>query len=74
MARSNDGDLGARFWLAILGLAVGAVVAGVILFGLFGWAWYTFGFFGAFLILCAVALGFGWVVDRRDRRRNRVPV
>jgi len=74
MAQENDRDLGARFWLAIVALSVGAVVAGVILFSLFGWVWYTWGFFGAFLSLCAVALAFGYVVDRRDRRRNRVPV
>jgi membrane protein implicated in regulation of membrane protease activity len=71
---SDDGEkMGIRFWLAIAGLAVGAVVAGVLVFVLFGHLWYAWGFFGAFLALCVVLMAFGWVVDRRERnRRNRL--
>jgi membrane protein implicated in regulation of membrane protease activity len=70
----DDGEkLGARFWFAIAGLAVGAVIAGVIVFVLFGALWYAWGFFGAFLVLSVVLMAFGYAFDRRERnRRNRL--
>jgi hypothetical protein len=37
-------ELGGRFWLGLLGICVGAVVVGAILFLLFGWAWSAWGF------------------------------
>jgi membrane protein implicated in regulation of membrane protease activity len=66
-------ELGGRFWLGLLGVCVGAVVAGAILFLLFGWAWWAWGFMGAFIVLSAIALGFAYIHDRREQnRRNRV--
>jgi Kef-type K+ transport system membrane component KefB len=62
--------MGARVWLSIFGICIGAVLAGVILFIAFGWAWGTWGFFGAFAALTAVAVTFGWFYDRREARRR----
>jgi Kef-type K+ transport system membrane component KefB len=64
-------ELGARFWFGLLGICVGAVVAGAILFLLFGWAWSAWGFMGAFIVLSAIALGFAYVHDRRENRHRR---
>jgi Kef-type K+ transport system membrane component KefB len=64
-------ELGARFWLGLLGICVGAVVVGAILFLLFGWAWSTFGFIGALIVLGALAIGFAYIHDRREQNRRR---
>lgn len=65
-------ELGARFWLGLLGICVGAVVVGAILFLLFGWAWSTFGFIGALIVLGALAIGFAYIHDRRQENRRRL--
>jgi len=64
-------ELGARFWLGLLGICVGAVVAGAILFLLFGWAWSAFGFIGALIVLGALAIGFAYIHDRREQSQHR---
>jgi Kef-type K+ transport system membrane component KefB len=64
-------ELGARFWLGLLGICVGAVVVGAILFILFGLAWSAWGFMGAFIVLSALALGFAYIHDRREQNRRR---
>jgi membrane protein implicated in regulation of membrane protease activity len=64
-------ELGARFWLGLLGICVGAVVVGAILFLLFGWAWSAFGFIGALIVLALIAIGFAYVHDRRQENRRR---
>lgn len=66
----EDGrGLGAGFWLKLMGMAVGAIVIGFLLFFVFGWAWYAWGFFGAMLLFAVVLLGFGYIHDRRQQRR-----
>jgi uncharacterized membrane protein len=64
-------ELGGRFWLGLLGICVGAVVVGAILFLILGWAWSAFGFLGAFILLGAIALGFAYIHDRREQNRRR---
>lgn len=64
-------ELGARFWLGLLGICVGAVVVGAILFLLFGWAWSAFGFIGALIVLALIAIGFAYIHDRRQENRRR---
>jgi Kef-type K+ transport system membrane component KefB len=64
-------ELGAKFWLGLLGICAGAVVAGAILFLLFGWAWSAFGFIGALIVLGALAIGFAYIHDRRQENRRR---
>jgi hypothetical protein len=69
----EDGEggrgLGAGFWFKLMGMAVGAIVAGAVFFLVFGWAWYAWGFFGAMLLFALVLLGFGYVHDRRQQSR-----
>ena len=62
--------LGMKFWLTILGLAIGFVVGGLALYWLFGWAWYTYGFIAAFGLLALILCGFGYVYDRREQRKR----
>jgi membrane protein implicated in regulation of membrane protease activity len=69
-AMNDDEGLGGRFWLMLVGGAIGAVLVGGLFLWLFGRAWYAWGFFGAFLMLCAALLAFGWVYDRRERRKR----
>jgi Kef-type K+ transport system membrane component KefB len=64
-------ELGARFWLGLLGICVGAVVVGAILFLLFGLAWSAWGFMGAFIVLGALAIGLAYIHDRREQNRRR---
>jgi membrane protein implicated in regulation of membrane protease activity len=64
-------ELGGRFWLGLLGICVGAVVVGAILFLLFGWAWSAFGFIGALIVLALIALAFAYIHDRREQNRRR---
>jgi hypothetical protein len=67
----NDrSELGMRFWLTIVGVTLGAVTAGILVFMVIGHIWWTWGFFGACLAVAAAALGFGYVYDRRDRKRR----
>jgi len=66
-------ELGGIFWLGLLGVCVGAVAAGAVLFLLFWWAWSAWGFMGAFVVLSAVALLFAYVHDRREQNRYRRP-
>jgi hypothetical protein len=73
MDDSNETGLGARFWLALVGICVGAGVAALIVFMVFGRMWEAWGFFGAFLVFAALLLAYGWLYDRRERnRRNRL--
>jgi bacteriorhodopsin len=62
--------LGAKFWFGLIGIAIAALVAGAILIAFFGWAWYAWGFAGAFLLLSALLLTFGWIYDKREQNRR----
>lgn len=64
-------ELGGKFWLGLLGICVGAVVVGAILFLLFGWAWSAWGFMGAFIVLSVIALTAAYIHDRREQNRRR---
>jgi hypothetical protein len=67
-------DLGAKFWLSVVGMAVGVAAAAWLAFAIIGWAWYAWGLIGALLFFAGVALLAGWVIDRReaDRRKGLV--
>jgi Kef-type K+ transport system membrane component KefB len=60
----------AKFWLTLVGIAIGGVIAALGVYWLFGYLWYTMGFLGAFVVLGAVALAFGWLTDRRAKKRR----
>jgi hypothetical protein len=69
--RSEMDDLGARFWLLVIGIAIGGALAAVIFFLIFGWAWESFGFLGAFLLFSAAVLTYAYIYDRRQARKAR---
>jgi len=71
MDESDERGVGVRFWLSVLGLLVAAIVAGVIVFIVIGWAWYAWGFLAMMLLVGAVLIGFGYVYDRREQHRRR---
>ena len=71
MDDNDERGAGLRFWLAVLGLLVAAIIAGVIVFIVIGWAWYAWGFLAVMLLIGAVLIGFGYVYDRREQNRRR---
>lgn len=66
----DDGSLGWRFWLSVIGVTVAIGVGGILLFSLVGAVWYAWGFVGALIFVIVVALGYGWFYDRRQTRRR----
>jgi Kef-type K+ transport system membrane component KefB len=64
-------EMGAKFWLLLFAVVIGAAFAGILFFLIFGWAWYSWGFFGAFLFFSAIALGLAYISDRRQAKRDR---
>ncbi len=71
MEDDDEQGLGARLWLTIIGIGVGAVIAAMLFLFLFGRVWYAWGFFGAFLFFGAILIGIGWIYDRRERSRRK---
>jgi hypothetical protein len=67
----NNEGLGVKFWLVLMGICAGAVVAAGIVFVIFGRMWEAWGFFGAFLVLCGVLLLVAWGTDRREANRRK---
>ena len=62
--------MGGKFWLGVIGIALACAAAGWICFFLITAAWARWGFFGMFLLLGALALLAGWLVDRRNAQRR----
>jgi len=71
MDDNDERGAGLRFWLSVLGLLVAAIIAGVVVFIVIGWAWYAWGFLAVMLLVGAVLIGFGYVYDRREQNRRR---
>ncbi len=63
-------DLGGKFWLGLIAAVVGVALAGVLLFWFFGTIWYSWGLLGAIAVFAVIALGFAYVVDRREKQRR----
>jgi Na+/melibiose symporter-like transporter len=70
MNDDSERTLGGRFWLGLLGLVIVAVGGAVLVATVFGRLWYAWGFFGMFIVFSLVAIGFGWIYDRRERSRR----
>jgi hypothetical protein len=62
-------ELGGKFWLSVVGIALAIGIGGIILFSLIGWAWYAWGFFGALLFFAVVLIGAGCLIDRSRARQ-----
>jgi hypothetical protein len=63
-------ELGWKFWLWVVGISLAIGIGGMILFLLIGAAWYSWGFFGALIVFCIIALLYGYFYDRRQRRHG----
>jgi len=61
--------LGARFWLGLMGVTLAVGIGLMLALILFGYAWYSWGFVGAAILLIAVATGAKYLQDRRARRQ-----
>jgi Kef-type K+ transport system membrane component KefB len=64
-------EMGAKFWLGVVGITAALAIGGLILFLLIGWAWYAWGFVGMFIFFAAIALLLAWISDKRTERRYR---
>lgn len=65
----DDGSLNTAFWLKVVGVIVLGGIVAMIVFGLIGWAWYTWGLVGMFIFFCAILLAIAWFFDRRSQRQ-----
>jgi hypothetical protein len=66
----DDGSLGFKFWVGLMGMILAGVIAAALLFIIFGAAWYAWGFFGVLAFMTVVGLGFGWASDRRAKKQR----
>ena len=65
-----DGEdgLGFRFYAGLAGVVIACGVVALVMILLFSRAVYAWGVLGAFIVLGAALLLFGWIVDRRAAR------
>jgi hypothetical protein len=70
MDETRDGELGARFWLAVVAITIGGGIAVLVLFALVGRVWYAWGFGGLFALIIVLLLAAGYLSDRREKRRR----
>lgn len=66
----DDEGLGGRFWLKLIGVLVAGGFVVMLLFGIWGRAWYTWGMLGALIFMGLLAIAFGYVWDRREQKRR----
>jgi membrane protein implicated in regulation of membrane protease activity len=62
-------ELGAGFWLKAIGVVIAIGIGGLVVFLIIGWAWYAWGFIGAFLFVAAVLALIAWIFDRSRAKR-----
>jgi len=62
--------LGAKFWLTLIGVAVGIGIAAGLILLLVGAVWYAWGLLGLLAAILVVFGGIGWIMDRRERHRR----
>jgi bacteriorhodopsin len=65
----DDGSLDFRFWAKVVGVIILGGAVAMIVFGLIGWAWYTWGLVGMFIFFCAILLGIAWFFDHRAQKQ-----
>jgi hypothetical protein len=64
-------ELGGKFWFGVIGVVVGICLAAWLGFLIIGWAWASWGFFGAMFLFAVIAIGGAWLYDRREAKRRR---
>jgi len=62
-------ELGGKFWLWVIGVAIAIGIGGMLFFLLLGSVWYSWGGFGALIFFGAILLGWGWWYDRKQAKR-----
>jgi hypothetical protein len=65
----EDVHLGGRFWMALLGIVVGAVLGAVLIFLLVAGAWARWGAIGGLIFFGLLLAGVAWVYDRTHMRK-----
>jgi bacteriorhodopsin len=65
----DDGSLGLGFWAKVVGVIVLGGIVAMIVFGLIGWAWYTWGLVGMFIFFTVILLGIAWFFDHRAQKQ-----
>jgi uncharacterized membrane protein YfcA len=63
-------ELGGKFWLLLIGGAIAAGIAGIVLFLVMEAAWMRWGFLGMCLFFAGILLLSGWIYDKREKRRR----
>lgn len=64
----ND-ELGAGFWLKLMGLILVCGVGALLLFLLVDAAWYRWGAIGALVFFFLMAIAYGAIFDRRAAKK-----
>jgi uncharacterized membrane protein HdeD (DUF308 family) len=67
--RNVDEGLGARFWGKLIGVVLVGAIGVLIVFLLFTRALYRWGALGALIAFSAVMLLWGWIYDRRQKKK-----
>ena len=66
----DDGSLGGRTWLKMLGILILVAVAALLVLIFIGNALAKWGLFGGFIVIGAVLLLVAWLFDKREERKN----
>jgi hypothetical protein len=66
--RDVDDEIGAGFWLKLVGLAFAVGIGGMLIFLLLDAAWYRWGALGALLFFSGLLLVYGYIYDRRHAK------
>ena len=64
----TTGELGSKFWLALLGGALAIVIGAALLFALVGAAWARWGGLGALIFFAVSLIAVGYIYDRRQAK------
>ena len=67
-AQMENEGLGFRFYAGLAGVVLACGLVALVMILLFSRAVYAWGVLGAFLVLAAALLLFGWIFDRRAAR------
>jgi hypothetical protein len=67
-AQMESEGLGFRFYAGLAGVVIACGLVALVMILLFSRAVYAWGVLGAFLVLAAALLLFGWIFDRRAAR------
>jgi hypothetical protein len=61
-------ELGAGFWLKLVGVVIACGIGAILLFLLVDAAWYRWGALGALLFFSGLMLAYAYVYDRRHAK------